>query len=213
MGQIQTKLLLATKNQGKVKEFQHFFAELGWHVEAVPQDAPDVVEDKDTFAGNAIKKAEEIAKAYHMPALADDSGLEVDALQGRPGVYSARFAGEHATDEQNNAKLLQELTGIGDDSRAARFVSAIALSRPGQETLVSFGTLEGAVLHTGRGTQGFGYDPLFVLPERGKTLAELSLEEKNSISHRAKALRGMIEMLKMEGHDGAVSESEQGPGE
>ncbi|ARU63338.1 non-canonical purine NTP pyrophosphatase [Tumebacillus avium] len=213
MGQFQTKLLLATKNQGKVKEFQHFFAELGWHVEAVPQDAPDVVEDKDTFAGNAIKKAEEIAKAYHMPALADDSGLEVDALQGRPGVYSARYAGEHATDVENNTKLVGELAEVSDESRTARFVSAIALARPGQETLVSFGTLDGAILRAGRGTQGFGYDPLFVLPDRDKTLAELSLEEKNLISHRAKALRGMIEMLKMEGHTGAESETDKGIGE
>ncbi|ASS74896.1 non-canonical purine NTP pyrophosphatase [Tumebacillus algifaecis] len=198
MEQIQTKLLLATKNQGKVKEIQHFFAELGWHVEAVPQTAPDVTEDQETFAGNAIKKAEEMARAFHMPALADDSGLEVDALQGRPGVYSARYAGEHASDQQNNEKLCAELASISDGERTARFVSAIALARPGQETLVAFGTLEGYILTEGRGTGGFGYDPLFLLPERDKTLAELTIEEKNGISHRAKALTSMIEMLKME---------------
>ncbi len=201
MGEIRTKLLLATKNQGKVKEFQHFFAELGWEVEAVPQGAPDVVEDRDTFAGNAIKKAEEIAKHYNMPALADDSGLEVDALGGRPGVYSARFAGEDASDEQNNQKLLAELSNVGEESRGARFISSIALARPGRETLVSFGTVEGSILFAERGTEGFGYDPLFLLADRNRTLAEISLAEKNSLSHRANALRSMIEMLKMEAGD------------
>jgi XTP/dITP diphosphohydrolase len=195
---IVTKLLLATRNPGKVREIASFFAELGWEVEPVPADAPEVVEDGTTFAANAIKKAEEMAALYHCPTLADDSGLEVDALDGRPGVYSARFAGEDATDERNNAKLLQELTGVVEDERAGRFLSAIALARPGQETLVSFGTLEGRILTEPRGTGGFGYDPLFYLPAHGQTLAEITLAEKNAISHRAKALRAMVDMLKSE---------------
>ncbi|KEO84986.1 XTP/dITP diphosphatase [Tumebacillus flagellatus] len=195
---IQNKLLLATRNQGKVREIASFFAELGWHVEPVPADAPEVVEDRDTFAGNATKKAEEISALYHCPALADDSGLEVDALDGRPGVYSARYSGENATDQSNNEKLLRELDGVAENERGARFVSAIALARPGLETLVSFGTVEGRILTEERGTEGFGYDPLFFLPSHGQTLGEISLEEKNAISHRAHALRAMVDMLKAE---------------
>jgi XTP/dITP diphosphohydrolase len=195
---IVTQLLLSTRNQGKVREFAAFFAELGWHVEPVPADAPEVIEDGDTFAANAIKKAEQIAAHYHCPALADDSGIEVDALDGRPGVYSARYAGEHATDEQNNEKMLQELQDVSPENRTARFISAIALARPGQETLVAFGTVQGTVLEAPRGTGGFGYDPLFEVSGMGQTLAEIPLEEKNRISHRAKALRGMVDMLKTE---------------
>lgn len=195
---IVTKLLLATRNQGKVREIASFFAELGWQVEPVPADAPEVVEDGTTFAANAIKKAEEMAALYHCPTLADDSGLEVDALDGRPGVYSARFSGEDATDASNNAKLLEELSGLAEPERGARFLSAIALARPGQETLVSFGTVEGRILTEPRGSEGFGYDPLFYLPTHGQSMAEISLAEKNAISHRAKALRTMVDMLKSE---------------
>lgn len=198
MDRMQTKLLLATRNQGKVREIASFFAELGWQVEPVPADAPEVVEDRDTFSGNAIKKAEEMAARYHCPALADDSGLEVDALDGRPGVYSARYSGEDATDASNNAKLLQELQGVAEIERGARFVSAIALARPGRETLVSFGTVEGRILREERGTDGFGYDPLFYVPSHGQTLGELSLQEKNALSHRANALRAMVDLLKAE---------------
>lgn len=195
---MEKKLLLATRNAGKVREIASFFAELGWHVEPVPSDAPEVVEDGDTFAANAIKKAEEMAALYHCPALADDSGLEVDALGGRPGVYSARYAGEPSNDANNNAKLLEELADTAEAQRTARFVSAIALARPGQETLVSFGTIEGRIGFALQGTDGFGYDPLFYLPSHNKTMAEISLTEKNAISHRAKALRTMVDMLKVE---------------
>jgi XTP/dITP diphosphohydrolase len=195
---IVNKLLIATKNQGKVKEIATFFAELGWHVEAMPSDAPEVVEDGETFAANAIKKAEQMAEHFHCPALADDSGLEVDALNGAPGVYSARYSGEGATDASNNAKLLAALEGVAPEERGGRFISAIALARPGQETLVAFGTLEGRILTEQRGEQGFGYDPLFELPTHGQTLAEISLAEKNAISHRAIALRTLVDMLRSE---------------
>jgi len=194
---VTTKLLIATRNQGKVREIATFFAELGWHVEPIPADAPEVIEDGETFAANAVKKAEEIAAFYNCSALADDSGLEVDALGGRPGVHSARYAGEHGDDAANNAKLLQEMADVPASERRARFVSAIALARPGQETLVSFGTVEGHIINELRGNGGFGYDPLFELAS-GHTLAEISLEEKNHISHRAEALRSMVNMLKME---------------
>lgn len=190
-------ILLATRNQGKVKEFQAFFAELGWHVEPVSTDAPEVIEDGETFAANAQKKAETISRHYNQPALADDSGLEVDALKGRPGVYSARYAGENATDADNNAKLIQEMKDYDNpDDRTARFVSAIAFARPGEETLTTFGTVEGRVLSEPRGEGGFGYDPLFFLPDLQKTLAEIPIEHKNRISHRAKALRNMVDTLK-----------------
>jgi len=201
MTEITTSLLLATRNQGKVREIATFFAELGWKVEPLPEDAPDVVEDGATFAANAAKKAEEMAALYHCPVLADDSGLEVDALGGQPGVYSARYAGEHGNDAANNAKLLQAMTDVADGERGARFVSAIALARPGRETLISFGTVEGRILRELRGTDGFGYDPLFELPY-GRTLAEISLQEKNAISHRAQALANMVSMLKAETIEG-----------
>jgi len=191
------RILLATRNAGKVREFARFFAELGWQVEPVPADAPEVIEDGETFSANAIKKAEEIAAFYNTPALADDSGLEVDALGGRPGVYSARYSGEDATDARNNAKLLAELQGVPEPERGARFVSSIAFARPGQETLVSFGTCSGHILTEARGEGGFGYDPLFALPT-GQTLAEISLAEKNAISHRAHALRQLVDLLKAE---------------
>ena len=195
---ITTKIMLSTRNAGKAREFAKFFAELGWEVEPLPADAPEVIEDGNTFAANAIKKAEQISRLYHRPALADDSGLEVDALDGRPGVYSARYSGENATDAANNEKLLRELQGVPPEQRAARFVSAIVLARPGHETMVAFGTVEGQVLDAPRGEGGFGYDPLFLLPSADKTLAEIPIEHKNRISHRAHAMRNLIDMLKAE---------------
>ena len=195
---ITTKIMLSTRNSGKAREFANFFAELGWEVEPLPADAPEVIEDGDTFSANAIKKAEQISRHYNRPALADDSGLEVDALGGRPGVYSARYSGENATDQANNAKLLQELQGVAPQERTARFVSAIALARPGQETVVAFGTVEGQILESPRGEGGFGYDPLFLLPQANQTLAEMPIEHKNRISHRAHAMRNLIDILKAE---------------
>ncbi len=193
------KVVLASRNQGKIREFNQYLQEFGWEVVGVAQfaDVPEVVEDGDTFAANAIKKAREVMLATGLPALADDSGIAVDALDGRPGVYSARYAGPAATDEANNCKLLNEMQGIEDERRGAKFVSCIAFITP--ETLdhpqVFTGECQGYLLHEPKGEGGFGYDPLFYLPEEGMTMAEISLERKNQISHRAAALGKLKECL------------------
>lgn len=198
-------LIVATKNKGKVREFQHAFAPLGLTVKSMfdyPQ-LPDVVEDGTTFAENAFKKSKAVGEALGLPVLADDSGLCVDALDGRPGVYSERYAGENARDQDNNLKLLSELEGLkqGEDTgqpllSPARFVCALSLYDPadGQE-LTAEGTVEGWITSEPAGGGGFGYDPLFYLPEYEKTMAELTLEEKQMISHRGMALRLLTDKL------------------
>lgn len=198
-------LIVATKNKGKVREFQHAFAPLGLTVKSMFDypDLPDVVEDGATFAENALKKSQAVGDALRLPVLADDSGLCVDALEGRPGVYSARYAGEGASDHENNLKLLNELEKLkqGEDTgqpllSTARFVCALSLYDPstGKE-LTAEGTVEGWITSEQAGAGGFGYDPLFYLAEYEKTMAELTLEEKQAISHRGKALRLLTEKL------------------
>ncbi|PYI52187.1 non-canonical purine NTP pyrophosphatase [Paenibacillus flagellatus] len=210
------ELIVATRNAGKTKEFAKLFEPLGILVRSLNDfpDAPDIVEDGETFADNAWKKARTIAEAYGLPALADDSGLCVDRLGGRPGVYSARYAGEGATDADNNAKLLRELGALGEpdafDPAAeeaarhtgvrllspARFVCALALVDPAEEAPVQVeGSCAGYVIDRPLGEQGFGYDPLFFLPDLGATMAQLPLERKNAVSHRALALRLLQERL------------------
>ncbi|CAM3821553.1 XTP/dITP diphosphatase [Alkalicoccus chagannorensis] len=182
-------LFIASNNAGKMKEFKAFFEPKGFTVKSL-SDLPeevDVVEDGTTFEENAAKKAEEIGRKFDIPVLADDSGLEVDALDGAPGVYSARFAGEQKEDSANNALLLEKMSGIED--RRARFVCVLALSFPGEDTILVRGTVEGEIAQSLRGTEGFGYDPLFYLPDRNKVMAELERDEKNDISHRADALK------------------------
>lgn len=190
-------VVLATKNKGKIKEFTRMFS--GWNVRVLTMnddlDFPDVVEDGDTFEANARKKAEEIMRATGLPALADDSGLEVDALGGKPGVYSARFAGEHASDEENNTKLVQLMKDVPEAERAARFVSVLALALPGGDTILARGTCEGQIVLEASGTNGFGYDPHFYLPEKGRTMAELAPDEKNAVSHRGVAVRKLAAEL------------------
>jgi XTP/dITP diphosphohydrolase len=200
MNQLRKKVVLATRNNGKVKEFADRFGAIGWDVVALPDDAPNVVEDGTTFEQNAIKKAFSAARFCGLPALSDDSGLEVDALQGRPGVYSARYAGEHATDEENNQKLLQELTGVPSKQRTARFVCALAfidIDSEGncKEPIVVRGTCDGLILDSPRGSGGFGYDPLMYLPDFQKTVAELTPDEKHEVSHRGHAVRTMIDTV------------------
>jgi XTP/dITP diphosphohydrolase len=195
------KVVLATRNQGKVKEFAQRFADIGWEIVPLPEDAPDVVEDGATFEENAIKKAVSAARFCRLPALSDDSGLEVDALHGKPGVYSARYSGEGATDGSNNQKLLQEMQGVPTDQRTARFVCALAyvdVDAEGMpiEPLVVRGTCEGRILETPRGENGFGYDPLMYIPALDKTFAELSPEEKHQISHRGNAIRVLLEKVR-----------------
>ncbi|MBM7096544.1 MULTISPECIES: XTP/dITP diphosphatase [Alteribacter] len=184
-------VLIATKNQGKVREFEAFFAEKNIQVKSLldMEEPDDVIEDGETFEDNAVKKAEAIGKANGIPVIADDSGLEVDALNGAPGVYSARYAGSEKSDEANNEKLLRELEGVQEENRTARFVCALAVYLPGNRCHVVRGTCEGRIAFEKRGEHGFGYDPLFYVPELGKMMAELSREEKNQISHRANAMK------------------------
>lgn len=194
------RLLIATMNQGKLREYQRLLADVpSLELETMASlDAPvDVVEDRDTFEGNAIKKATEIAAAAGVSCLADDSGLEVDALEGRPGVYSARYSGPGATDERNNEKLLEELRDLPDTSRSARFRCAIAIvDAEGRVLAVTDGTCEGRIARNPAGSHGFGYDPLFIPDGYQETMAELGPDTKNAISHRAKAALQLVPLLK-----------------
>ena len=189
-------ILIATKNEGKTKEFRQFFDQLGYKVEnlnAYP-NLPDVAETGLTFEENARLKAETIAELTGKMVLADDSGLKVDVLGGMPGVWSARFSGPDATDASNNAKLLHELAMVFEQKdRSAQFHCTLVMAAPGAKSLVVEADWEGYIATAPQGENGFGYDPLFLVGESGQTSAELSLEEKNKISHRAKALEKLVE--------------------
>jgi XTP/dITP diphosphohydrolase len=185
------KLVIATTNKGKLKEIRKILAEIPLELLSLSdfENVPDVIEDKETFLDNAKKKAKEIYEHIKLPVIADDSGLAVDQLNGRPGVYSARYFGENATDEKNNKKLISELTGLASPHKA-KFIS-VAVYYNGNEYISSTGELPGEIILSPRGNNGFGYDPLFVPEGFKKTLAELTLEEKNKISHRAKAFNNL----------------------
>jgi len=191
------ELVLATRNRNKVLELVALLSDLGITIRTLDEflDAPDVVEDGDTCEANAVKKASVIAEFTGLPAVADDTGLEVDALGGRPGVYAARYAGEDATYEDNCRKLLRELMGVPREQRTARFLTVAAIALPSDGIRVARGTLEGVIAEEASGTLGFGYDPVFQIPELGMTLAQLSVDQKNTISHRAKAFAKVREML------------------
>ena len=191
------ELVLATRNHNKVIELVALLGDLGIRIRTLDEfpDAPAVVEDGDTCEANAVKKARVIAEFTGLPAVADDTGLEVDALGGRPGVYAARYAGEDATYEDNCRKLLRELTGVPREQRTARFLTVAAIALPSDGIRVAQGTLEGVIAEEASGTLGFGYDPVFLIPELGKTLAQLSVDHKNTISHRAKAFAKVREIL------------------
>ena len=191
------ELVLATRNHNKVIELVALLSDLGITIRTLDEflDAPDVVEDGDTCEANAVKKARVIAEFTGLPAVADDTGLEVDALGGRPGVYAARYAGEDATYEDNCRKLLRELMGVPREQRTARFLTVAAIAIPSDGIRVARGTLEGVIAEEACGTLGFGYDPVFQIPELGMTLAQLSVDQKNTISHRAKAFAKVREML------------------
>ncbi|UJF32040.1 XTP/dITP diphosphatase [Paenibacillus hexagrammi] len=203
-------VVIATRNEGKVREFAKLFEPSGYKVRSLADytDLPEIVESGETFAENARIKAEIISKHLHVPVLADDSGLCVAALGGDPGVYSARFAGADASDADNNAKLLSELKLLGAKDKPAvqgdhpellseaSFVCALALIDPvANETIEAEASCEGYILSEPRGQGGFGYDPLFYIPALHKTMAEVTVEEKNEISHRAKALRCFLDRL------------------
>mgnify|MGYP001306610497 CR=1 FL=1 len=194
-------IVIATYNKNKLIQFQDLFGqELSLAVKGLHDfdSLPEIVEDQDSFEGNAVKKARTVAEAIEGPVIADDSGLVVPALGGAPGVYSARYAGENATDEQNNQKLINEIRSLPEQERNAYYVCAMALVVPAQTTLVVRGECHGRVVEEGRGTEGFGYDPIFYLPEEGATMAELPAERRYAISHRAKATKKLIALMKNE---------------
>ena len=192
------EVVLATRNRHKVIELVALLRDMGIAIRSLDEfpDAPDVVEDGATCEANAIKKARTIADFTGLPAVADDTGLEVDALGGRPGVYAARYAGENATYDDNCRKLLRELTGVPRERRTARFLTVAALALPSGDVRVAQGTLDGTITEEANGELGFGYDPVFFVPELGKTLAQISADQKNTISHRAKAFTHMRNILK-----------------
>ena len=191
------ELILATRNRHKGAELATLLADLPIRIRTMDEfpEVPDVVEDGATCEANAIKKAKAVSEATGLLAVADDTGLEVDALGGRPGVYAARYAGPHATYEDNWRKLLYELAGVPSDRRTARFVTVAAVASPSEPVEVATGRLDGLIVDEPAGTRGFGYDPVFYVPELGRTLAELSSEEKNRISHRAKAFAQVRDLL------------------
>lgn len=191
-----TALLIATTNQGKLREFKQLFHSFDLDLHSLNDfpDAPDVEETGSTFTENARLKAETLAKKYGMPTLSDDSGLMVDALDGAPGVYSARYAGEAKDDQANIEKLLRELKDTPDDARTASFVCVLALAIPGKPTRYLEGQLPGVITQAPKGDHGFGYDPIFYVSEFDQTLAELSNEQKNAISHRAKAMEKLQQL-------------------
>lgn len=190
------RLIVGSRNAGKVKEIKAVLAGLPFLVEGLPATGISEPEETGaTFQDNAILKAKYYSQYTGEYCLADDSGLEVDALGGAPGVYSARYAGENATDAQNNRKLLQELAAVPECGRTARFRSVLALISPAGNLILADGVCEGVILSESRGAGGFGYDPLFFMPELGKTLAEMDLTGKNAVSHRGKALRSLKEKL------------------
>ena len=193
------KIVLASSNPGKLREFAQILATC--HLDIVPQNqfnVPEVAETGLSFVENALLKARQAAKYTGLPALSDDSGIAVDALQGVPGIYSARFAGNLATDEDNNALLLEKLKLVPDSQRTARYHCVIVYLSHANDPmpLICQGTWEGSILHEPRGTHGFGYDPLFYVPTHHCASAELSPQVKNQISHRAQALACILQALR-----------------
>ncbi|MEH7627609.1 XTP/dITP diphosphatase [Bacillus subtilis] len=194
---IMKEAIIATHNPGKVKEFKEILEPRGYDVKSLAEIGftEEIEETGHTFEENAILKAEAVAKAVNKMVIADDSGLSIDNLGGRPGVYSARYAGEQKDDQANIEKVLSELKGIEKEQRTARFRCALAVSIPGEETKTVEGHVEGYIAEEPRGEYGFGYDPIFIVKDKDKTMAELTSEEKNKISHRADALKKLSKLL------------------
>lgn len=191
-------LIIATQNQGKFREILPFFSDLPLELKSLA-DYPDmgpITEDGKTFLENASKKARVVWEVTKGFVLADDSGIVCDDLGGRPGIHSARYAGPEATDEENNKKLIEEIQAIHDPSRMARYVCAMVLINPEGRGFKVEETCEGMITFSPSGSGGFGYDPFFYLPDKKRTMAEISLEEKNKISHRGKALKKVHDYLK-----------------
>jgi len=192
------KILIASKNQGKIREVKDRFESTDFEFVGLSSlgDFEEVIEDGATFKENALKKARIRAKETQLITIADDSGLVVEYLEGKPGIYSARFAGDEATDEENNKKLLKELAGVPREKRKAYFKCIIALVIPQGKEYCFSGTCQGFIARKPCGENGFGYDPLFFVPEYNKTMGQLSLVVKNKISHRARALDKLEKFLK-----------------
>ena len=195
---MERKVIFATSNEGKMKEVRAILEDLGMEVLSMKEAgiSVDVVEDGTTFEENAVIKATEIQKVCGEIVLADDSGLEVDYLNKEPGIYSARYMGEDTSYKIKNQSLIDRLEGVEDEKRTARFVCAIAAVFPDGSVEVTRGTIEGQIGYEEKGENGFGYDPIFYVPEYGCTTAQLSPEQKNEVSHRGKALRLMKEVIR-----------------
>lgn len=192
------KIIFATANAGKIKEIQAIMADMGMEVQSMKEAgiAIDIEENGVTYEENAMIKARAVAEYADCIVMADDSGLEIDYLNGEPGVYSARYMGEDTPYSVKNAKLIERLAGVPDQKRTARFVCAIAAVLPDGRELTVRGVIEGCIGYEEKGSNGFGYDPIFYVPEFGRTTAELTEEEKNRVSHRGKALQFMKEELR-----------------
>lgn len=194
---IFNEVIIATKNKGKAAEFKRIFSELQIEVKTL-LDFPEQIDIKETgqtFEENAIIKAKSLAKSFNKVVIADDSGLIVDALNGQPGIYSARYAGEEKDDEKNNDKILAELADVPREKRTARFYCALAIATPEGKTKTVNGICEGKILTERRGTNGFGYDPIFYVNEKKQAMAELPADIKNKISHRAQALQKLVKLI------------------
>jgi len=191
------KIIIATQNRGKAKDFEALFGPLGYEVLTLHDVAEDmdIEETGSTFEENALLKATALANHLQTIVIADDSGLEIDALDGRPGIYSARYAGEAKSDEANMEKVLKELENVKESDRTARFVCAIAVASPSSEPFTVRGTCEGIIATERKGENGFGYDPIFYVPAENKMMAELTAEQKGSISHRGNALKKLAANL------------------
>ncbi len=191
-------IIISTANENKRKQFVDLFSSLGLKVKSLRNfsDVPVIIEDQPTFEGNAIKKAEIISKWLDGPVISDDSGIVVPVLDGEPGVYSARYAGENATDEENNQKLLNEMIDVPENARSASYVCVMAIAIPDSPTICFYGECHGTVLTVPRGNGGFGYDPLFYLPNEGLTMAELPSERKYQISHRGEATSKLVAWMR-----------------
>lgn len=194
------KIVFATSNQGKMREIREILKDLGMEVLSMKEAGADIdiVEDGDSFEANALIKAKAVWNETGGIVLADDSGLEIDYLNGEPGIYSARYMGEDTSYDIKNWNLIHRLDGVDEKNRTARFVAVIAAVLPDGRTLTAKGTMEGYIAYEPAGEGGFGYDPILMLPEFGKTSAEITMEEKNKISHRGKALEAMKERLREE---------------
>ena len=192
------KLIFATGNEGKMKEIRMILGDLDYEILSMKEAGitADIVEDGKTFEENAMIKAKAISKLANCLVLADDSGLEVDYMDKQPGIYSARWMGEDTSYDIKNKKIIENLEGVPEEKRTARFVCAVAAAFPDGRVITKRGTIEGIIGYEQRGENGFGYDPIFFLPEYGMTTAELPVEEKNKISHRGRALEQIKEELK-----------------